>query len=105
MTLAEAQEYKDNGILESKLLSLDKIFEEYPAVYISENQAVRFINGATLALERLQPPVINGVRQSERLNAEKYPQDSLYRVYSRADNNFLGLGVKKTDELRVKKRF
>ena len=105
MTLAEAQEYKDNGILESKLLSLDKIFEEYPAVYISENQAVRFINGATLALERLQPPVINGVRQSERLNAEKYPQDSLYRVYSRADNKFLGLGVKKTDELRVKKRF
>lgn len=105
MTLAEAQEYKDNGILESKLLSLDKIFEEYPAVYISENQAVRFSNGATLALERLQPPVINGVRQSERLNAEKYPQDSLYRVYSRADNNFLGLGVKKTDELRVKKRF
>ena len=105
MTLAEAQEYKDNGILESKLLSLDKIFEEYPAVYLSENQAVRFINGATLALERLQPPVINGVRQSERLNAEKYPQDSLYRVYSRADNNFLGLGVKKTDELRVKKRF
>lgn len=105
MTLAEAQEYKDNGILESKLLSLDKIFEEYPAVYISENQAVRFSNGATLALERLQPPVINGVRQSERLNAEKYPQDSLYRVYSRADNNFLGLGVKKTDELRVKKKF
>ena len=105
MTLAEAQEYKDNGILESKLLSLDKIFEEYPAVYISENQAVRFSNGATLALERLQPPVINGVRQSERLNAEKYPQDSLYRVYSRADNKLHGLGVKKTDQLRVKKRF
>ena len=105
MTLAQAQEYKDNGLLESKLLPIDTIFEEYPAVYISENQAIRFSNGATLALERLQPPVIDGVRQSERLHHEKYPQDSLYRVYSRADNSFLGLGVKKTDELRVMKRF
>ncbi len=105
MTLAQAQECKDNGLLESKLLPVDTIFEEYPAVYISENQAVRFGNGATLALERLQPPVVNGVRQSERLNDKKYPQDSLYRVYSRADNAFLGLGVKKTDELRVLKRF
>ena len=105
MTLAQAQEYKDSGILESKLLPVDAVFEEYPALYISGNQAVRFRNGTTLALERLQPPVVCGVRQSERLTDEKYPQDSLYRVYSREDNNFLGLGVKKTDELRVMKRF
>ena len=105
MTLAQAQAYKDNGVLESKLLPVDAVFEEFPALYISENQAVRFCNGATLALERLQPPVIDGVRQSERLTDEKYPQDSLYRVYSRQDGAFLGLGVKKTDELRVMKRF
>ena len=105
MTLAQAQEYKDNGLLESKLLPVDSLFEEYPAVTISDNQAVRFINGATLALERLQPPVVNGVRMKERLDDEKYPQESLYRVYARADNAFLGLGVKRTDELRVMKRF
>ncbi len=105
MTLAEAQAYKDQGILESKLIPVDAIFEEYPALYISENQAVRFSNGATLALERLQPPVINGVRQQERLSSDRYEQDSLYRVYNRADDSFLGLGVKKTDELRVMKRF
>ena len=105
MTLSQAQEFKDNGLLESKLLPVDAIFEEYPAVYISENQAVRFSNGATLALERLQPPIVKGVCMKERLNDEKYPQDSLYRVYSRADNTFLGLGIKKTDELRVMKRF
>ena len=105
ITLAEAQEYKDRGLLESRLLSVDRIFEEYPAVYISENQAVRFSNGATLALERLQPPFVGDVRQSEKLSSDKYPQDSLYRVYSRADKTFLGLGVKKTDELRVMKRF
>ncbi len=105
ITLAEAQEYKDRGLLESRLLSVDRIFDEYPAVYISENQAVRFSNGATLALERLQPPFVGDVRQSEKLSSDKYPQDSLYRVYSRADKTFLGLGVKKTDELRVMKRF
>ena len=105
MTLAEAQAYKDQGILESKLIPVDAIFEEYPALYISENQAVRFSNGATLALERLQPPVINGVRQQERLSSDRYEQNSLYRVYNRADDSFLGLGVKKTDELRVMKRF
>ena len=105
MTLAQAQEYKDQGLLESKLLPVDEIFAEYPALYISENQAVRFSNGATLALERLQPPVINGVRQKERLISDQFPQDSLYRVYARADKTFLGLGIKKTDELRVMKRF
>ena len=105
MTLTQAQEYKDNGILPSKLLPVDTLFEEYPAIFISEAQAVRFSNGATLALDRLQPPVINGVRQKERLDAERYPQDSLYRVYSREDKSFLGLGIKKTDELRVMKRF
>ncbi|MBQ9901349.1 MAG: tRNA pseudouridine(55) synthase TruB [Clostridia bacterium] len=105
MTLAQAQKYKDNGGLEDHLIPVDRIFEPYPALYISGNQAVRFCNGATLALERLQPPVIGGVRQQERLNDEKYPQDSLYRVYSSEDNAFLGLGVKKTDELRVCKRF
>ena len=105
MTLAQAQEYKDRGLLEAQLIPVDRIFEPYPALYISGNQAVRFSNGATLALERLQPPVICGVRQQERLNDDKYPQDSLYRVYSREDNAFLGLGVKKTDELRVCKRF
>lgn len=105
MTLAQAQEYKDQGVLESRLLSVDTVFEQYPALYISETQAVRFANGATLALERLQPPIIAGIRQQQRLSSEIYPQDSLYRVYSRENSVFLGLGVKKADELKVMKRF
>jgi tRNA pseudouridine 55 synthase len=105
MTLSQAQEYKDQGLLTSRLLAVDALFEDYPAIYISENQAVRFCNGATLALDRLQPPFIHSVRQKERLDDDKYPQNSLYRVYSRTDQMFLGLGVKMTDELRVMKRF
>ena len=105
MTLSQAQAYKDAGVLAEKLLPVDALFEEYPALIISEPQAVRFCNGATLALERLQPPMLGGVRQQQRPDSDDYPQDSLFRVYSRADQSFLGLGIKKTDELRVMKRF
>lgn len=105
MTLDQAQEYKNAGVLESKLLCVDTIFECYPALYISDNQSVRFNNGAALALDRLQPPVINGVRQEARLNLDIYKDGSLYRVYSRSERKFLGLGVKKADELTVCKRF
>lgn len=105
MTLAQAQEYKNEGSLESKLLPVDTIFECYPALYISDNQAVRFNNGAALALDRLHPPVINGVKQEAKLSSDIYKDESLYRVYSRSEKKFLGLGVKKIDELRVCKRF
>ena len=104
MTLKQAQVYKDEGVLEQKILPIDTIFECYPALYISDNQTVRFNNGAALALDRLHPPVIDGVRQTERLNAEVYKGKSLYRVYSRS-NAFLGLGIKDGDELKVFKRF
>lgn len=105
MTLTQAQEYKNKGSLETKLLAVDTIFACYPALYISDNQTTRFNNGAALALDRLHPPVIDGVRQQEKLSADIYKENSLYRVYARSDKKFLGLGVKKIDELRVCKRF
>lgn len=105
MTLRQAQEFKDQGLLESKLLPVDTLFIHYPALYISDNQCVRFNNGAGLALNRLQPPVINGIVQTEKLDSDIYKDESLYRVYGRTNHQFLGLGIKKTDELRVLKRF
>lgn len=104
MTMQQAQSYKDEGVLEEHILPIDAIFECYPALYISDNQTVRFNNGAPLALERLHPPVINGARQAERLNADIYKDKSLYRVYTRSQK-FLGLGIKDGDELKVFKRF
>lgn len=105
MTLRQAQEFKDQGLLESKLLPVDTLFIHYPALYISDNQCVRFNNGAGLALNRLQPPVINEIVQTEKLDSDIYKDKSLYRVYGRTNHQFLGLGIKKTDELRVLKRF
>ena len=105
MTLSQAQAYKDTDQLAEQLLPVDTVFACYPALYIADTQAVRFNNGAGLALERLFPPVIDGVRQTERLCHDRYPEESLYRVYARSDRRFLGLGVKRQDELRVAKRF
>ncbi|MGN0475114.1 MAG: tRNA pseudouridine(55) synthase TruB [Acutalibacteraceae bacterium] len=104
ITMQQAQSYKDEGLLEQQILPIDTIFECHPALYISDNQTVRFNNGAALALERLHPPVIDGVKQAERLNADIYKDRSLYRVYTRSQK-FLGLGVKDGDELKVFKRF
>lgn len=105
MTLAQAQAYKDEGTLAERLLPVESLFTDYPALYIAPTQAVRFNNGAGLALDRLLPPVVGGVKQAEGLVSDVYAPDSLYRVYSRPDNTFLGLGVKKEDELWVCKRF
>lgn len=104
MTIQQAQKYKDNGTLEEHIVPIDTIFQCYPALCISDNQTVRFNNGAALALERLHPPVIDGVRQKERLNADIYKNKSLYRIYSR-EKIFLGLGIKDDGELKVFKRF
>lgn len=104
MTIQKAQEYKDAGILEEHILPVDTIFECYPELCISDNQTIRFNNGAALGLDRLHPPVINGVRQAERLTSNAYKDKSLYRVYSRT-KVFLGLGIKDGDELKVFKRF
>ncbi len=105
MTLEQAQQYKDEGILADQLIPVDHIFEAYPALYISDNQTVRFNNGAGLALDRIHPPVIGGIEQEQRLDSDRYEPNSVYRVYSCTDRTFLGLAVKKDDELRVLKRF
>lgn len=104
MTMQEAQKYKDDGMLEEHILPIDTIFKCYSALYISDNQTVRFNNGAALALDRIHPPIIDGVCQKERLSADIYKDKSLYRVYSHS-KKFLGLGIKDGDELKVFKRF
>ena len=57
------------------LLPLDHPFSAYPAVTVTEKQAVRFYNGGALLRDRLKTPTV----------------PSLYRVYA-PDRKFLGLG-------------
>ena len=91
LTLEELEQAVADGRLEEYILPLDKALEYYPAVTVSEKQAVRFLNGGALALERLGS-------MGERI-AEN---PGYYRVYS-PDGVFLGLGEAQEEELKVKR--
>jgi tRNA pseudouridine55 synthase len=85
-TLAEAVE---NGTLAERLISVDTALGAYPAVKVTDAQAVRFSNGGEL--------------MTDRLGGAKEP--GLYRVYS-PGGTFLGVGENRADgNLYVKRVF
>ena len=81
VTLEQLRSLAEKGELESAVTECDKILECYPAVYVSEKQAVRFENGGELDLVRLK----------------QFPDSGICRVYS-PENKLLGLGNVKADE-------
>lgn len=89
VTLDELQRRRDEGILfEDMVMDIEKMFEPYDRVFVSEAQSKRFSNGGALALERIRKKLTDGI----------------YRVYS-PDGLFLGLGECSTErqELSVKR--
>lgn len=87
ITLDEARALAESGTLAARLIPLDTALVEYPAITVSEAQAVRFRNGGALALERL-----------------KVRPTALCRVYDPAEN-FIGLGRPTEEELAVARLF
>lgn len=89
VSLDELQKRRDNGIpFDDAVIDIEKMFEPYDNVYVSDAQAKRFSNGGALSADRIKKNLKNG----------------LYRVYS---NNgfFLGLGEMSVEnqELSVKR--
>lgn len=88
VSLDELQKRKDCGKgFDDLIISLEKIYEGYPKVYVSEAQARRFSNGGSLDTERIKNAPIKGVTAG---------------VYSE-NGVFLGLGENDGMELRVVK--
>ena len=86
LTLSELQRRKDNGEgFDDLVLKIDRIFEDYHRVIISEAQTKRFENGGALDINRVKNPPCDG---------------GLCTVYS-FDNRFLGLGKNENGELKV----
>ncbi len=81
----------EGGSFEPLIRPTDSVFTEFPAVTVSEKQAIRFQNGAPLALSRLKGP------DTPLIGAT-------YRVYA-PGNIFLGLGTLSDEALTVRKRF
>ena len=86
VTLSELQRRKDEGEgFDDLVLGIDRVFESYHRVTISEAQTVRFKNGGALDIKRVKNPPYDG---------------GLCTVYS-FDNQFLGLGKNEGGELKV----
>ena len=90
--LSELQKYKDEGRTEEILHPVDSIFTCYDRLIVSDKQAVRFSNGASLSLERLK-------------KTADCPDGTILRVYG--NKAFIGLGIidRSAGELKLKKNF
>ncbi len=86
VSLEDAQNLPD-GELAARVLPVASAFAVYPALPISRAQGVRFRNGGSLSLDRLNLPV-----------------EGIVRVYD-AGGDFLGLGKREGDDLQVYKLF
>lgn len=89
VTLSDMQKFKDSGRgFDGICIDIEKMFELYPSVSVSQAQAKRFFNGGALALDRLKQSF----------------SDGLYRVCS-PEGSFLGLGECSVEkgELSVKR--
>lgn len=74
-TFEELSDYAAENRIEKRIIPIEDALSFYPALYISEKQAVRFSNGGELDLERLKGKNFEG----------------LYRIFDPEDK-FLGLG-------------
>lgn len=77
--------------INAKLLPIERLFETYREVTVSEAQSVRFKNGGALGLERL------------RTLPKDYSENEIFRV--KFGDKFLGLGIIKESELKIYKLF
>lgn len=74
--IADIEAMVESGEIYNHIKPVETAFEEYKDVYVTQAQAVRFQNGASLSLERITLPC----------------DDGIFRVFSKADGKFLGLG-------------
>ncbi len=94
VTLDKLKELKEQGELLSALRSVEGLFSDYPALYISPMQAKRFSNGGALDISR------TALR-------EKAPEDKqIFRVCENTAG-FLGLGIvnREINQIKIYKLF
>ncbi|MBR5272684.1 MAG: tRNA pseudouridine(55) synthase TruB [Clostridia bacterium] len=89
VNIEDIESMVDSGEIYKHIMAVETAFEEYKDVHVTQPQAVRFQNGASLSLERLTLPC----------------EDGVLRVFTKGERKFLGLGeiCKEKSELCVKK--
>lgn len=89
VTLEKARELAANGELESRIKSVESLFETLEYICVTDAQAKRFSNGGPLDLTRTY------------LNNINVKNGDIFRVKDRK-NNFLGLGIADTHTGQLK---
>ena len=92
VTLDRLRELSENGETGSLLRPVDRLFDIYPELKISEAQAKRFSNGGSLDLLRTS------------LRGSFPAEGAVFRVYD-PSQDFLGLGKTESGELKIVKLF
>ena len=92
VTLDRLRELSENGETGSLLRPVDRLFDVYPILHISEAQAKRFSNGGSLDLLRTS------------LRGSFPAEGAVFRVYD-PSQDFLGLGKTESGELKIVKLF
>lgn len=91
-SLDELKALGEKGEIEARLRTTESLFVSYPELSVSDAQAKRFGNGGALDISRTA------------LRQKNPAEDTLFRVKDRG-GNFLGLGVKKGENLKIFKLF
>ena len=94
ITLDEAKRLASEKILFEKLIPVEKIFDCYPRVFVTEAQANRFINGGPLDINRL--PLSNNIEDKK-----------IFCIFETQSKDFLGLGFIdiSSNEMKIYKTF
>lgn len=80
VTIEELENNKENSsFLESKLMTVEKVFQEKEKIQLSEKQLKRFLNGVKISLDLLK--------------------DDLYRIYDK-QMNFIGIAKMENGNLK-----
>ena len=83
LSLDEIQSLCDKGEIDNVIIPIERVFESYPKITLTEKQTSLFLNGVKLSLPF---------------------EEGILRVFS-FDNVFLGLGFFENDLLKIKKLF
>jgi tRNA pseudouridine55 synthase len=89
VSLDEVQRLADEGVLEQKLLPVERVFSALHRFCLSDQQAARFMNGQELSLDQF---------------GEKPPQNTRLKIYDE-EARFLGIAEADSQYLRIVKLF
>ncbi len=84
ITLEQAQELTNEGTLLDKILPIDRVFADYPKIYLCQAQSRMFLNGVKLDLNRVK---------------FKH-ENTVHTVYS-DQKEFMGLAVTDTEKMEL----